>query len=357
MSDTAPPALLLAGDIGATKTDLLLFLHRAESDAQTLCRDGWKPAVPLRQASVINANFKDFDALLADFLQGEHPDSACFGVAGPVRDGCVQMTNLRWQIEAETLQKRHHIGKVHLVNDLVVTAMGTLALSQEELHTLHPGKKVANATVAVLAPGSGLGEAFLVPSPRGWLPCPSEGGHAAFAPTNETQMELLRFMWQGGHDGRREAGILISVEQLCSGLGLPTLLAFAASKKPISEQLRSALASAPENKKNPLVVQAALQALNEGRKEDAALTAVSLMVDILATEAAALVLKTMARGGLFIGGGLGQGLLPFFEAERFMALFSRGVHHQWLAEIPIHVITTPRCALLGAALYSVSPVQ
>lgn len=348
--------LLLAGDIGATKTDLLLFFHQAES-GQVLFREGWRPPEPLRQASVINANFKNFDDLLADFLQGERPDKACFGVAGPVQDACVQMTNLRWQLEEEALQKRHHIGKVHLVNDLVATAMGTLALSQEELHTLHPGKKVAGATVAVLAPGSGLGEAFLVPSSEGWLPCPSEGGHAAFAPTNAMQMELLDFMWRGGYEKCGKADSFISVEQLCSGLGLPALLAFAASKKPISEPLRSALASAPESKKNPLVVQAALQALEKNREEDAALIAVGLMVDILATEAAALVLKTMARGGLFIGGGLGLRLLPFFASERFMALFSRGVHHQWLAEIPVHIITTPRCALLGAALYSASSIK
>ncbi|MGI6656544.1 MAG: glucokinase [Desulfobulbus sp.] len=326
--------VLLAGDIGATKTDLALFACDS-------------PGTPLFRQTLLNADFPSFEALLHRFLAKTDPAPAwaCFGVAGPVLDGRVCMTNLDWTIEAEALQQTFGWQQVRLINDLVATALGALTLPETALYPLNPGTRREGAALAVLAPGSGLGEAFLVPADDGgWIPCPSEGGHVDFAPRNEEQAALLRFLWRTQPH--------VSVEQVCSGLAIPTLFAFCSTRFPVPDWLEGSLAAATVQ--TPIIVEAALRAAAGEEPCEVALRSLELFWDLVAAEAANLTLKTLAFGGLFLGGGLPPRLLPLLDTERFMRIFVRGAYQDQLAQVPIRLILAPHTALLGAAAHGAS---
>ncbi len=323
---------LLAGDIGATKTTLALY------DGRTAC-----VGAPLQQQTYQNASFASFDDLLQAFLDpcALVPKQACFGVAGPVMANTVKMTNLSWSIDGEQVQARYGFQRVRLINDLVATAMGAIHLPASDLYTLNRGKTEAGRSevMAVLAPGSGLGEAFLVPQNGVYHPFPSEGGHASFAPRNEEQLALLAFMLQKHTH--------VSVELVCSGLAIPELFTFLVTRYSVPEWLLDELEQVTD--RTPTIIQAALQAEQGGRPCAIAVRTLTLFADILADEAANLALKTLALGGIFLGGGLAPRLLPFLTPERFMPVFARGTYRDWLSRIPIHIIRNPLAALLGAA--------
>ncbi|ADW16242.1 glucokinase [Desulfobulbus propionicus DSM 2032] len=331
---TKHKGLLLAGDIGATKTVLALY-------------ETW-PGQPLRQQTFRNAEFASFDELVERFLGAgaATPTAACLGVAGPVTADTVRMTNLDWKIEAAALKQRFGWSQVRLINDLVATAMGALQLQPADCTLLNPGEPREGAVMAVLAPGSGLGEAFLLPHRGGYLPFPSEGGHASFAPCNGEQIDLLTFMFR--HHAH------VSVEQVCSGLAIPELFAFMATRQPVPDWLRQELIRAEDQ--TPVIVGAALAAIQGGRMCEVAVRTLELFVDILADEAANLALKTLALGGIFLGGGLAPRLQPFLERQRFLAAFARGNYRDMLGRIPVRIIRNPHTALLGAAACGASLV-
>ncbi len=320
---------LLAGDIGATKTVLALY--------------GSFPGPPLTQATFRNREFAGFDELLRGFVEGLtlSPAWACFGVAGPVLDEAVRMTNLDWVLATNSLRETHGFRQVWLINDLVANAMGAIHLPASDLHVLNPGRIRPGAVTAVLAPGSGLGEAFVVEHAGQLLPLPSEGGHASFAPRNDEQMELLSFLL-----ARQDH---VSVEQVCSGIAIPTLFAFQSSRCAPPGWLRAQLDAGADP--TPTIVQTGLAAVQGGPPCETAVRTLRLFADILSDEAANLALKTLALGGLFLGGGLAPRLLPFLSPERFLAIFARGGYRDWLQQIPIRVILNPETALLGAAAY------
>lgn len=321
---------LLAGDIGGTKTSLAL--HQAVS---------W-PGPPLAEATYRNAAYDNPAAMVREFLTKNdiRPDHACFGVAGPVLDNQVQLTNLDWFIDGEELRQQFGMKSVNLVNDLVATAMGAVHLPEDRLKTINAGQPGSQGTIAVIAPGTGLGEAFLVRDQDRLLPCPSEGGHASFAPENAMQSSLLEFMQ------RRLKHV--SVERVCSGRGLPNLYDFL--KTEIAEPPWLAKRMRGAGERTPVIVEAALNALNDQESSGKlAIETLHLFVDILAAEAANLALKVLATGGVYIGGGIPPRILPLLEPDRFMARFRRGVYWEMLGRIPVHIILEPETALLGAA--------
>lgn len=329
--------LLLAGDLGATKTTLAVHEIGA-----------W-PGPPLRQRTFRNADFSGFDPLLAEFLETGQPLPAhlCLGVAGPVLANEVRMTNLGWTIEASRLRDRFGFSQVQLINDLVATAASIPYLGPQDLHVLNPGTPADEGAIAVLAPGSGLGEAFLIPHEGRHLPCPSEGGHVSFAPRNDEQQDLLNFL------SARQAHV--SVEQVCSGLAIPHLFAFAATRQPVPDWLREELEQATDL--TPVIVRAALQAREGQRPCPVAAHTLELFLDILADEAANLALKTLALGGVFLGGGLAPRLMPLIDPERFMRFFSRGTYREMLSRIPVRIIVNPQAALLGAAAHGIAALS
>lgn len=326
--------VLLAGDIGATKTVLALYA-------------GW-PDKPFRQQRFRNADHGDFCSLLEIFLGVERwqPVVACLGVAGPVMANRVHMTNLDWSIDGEAMRRRFGLRQVHLINDLVATALGAVHLPAEAFKVLNPGRAQEKAVQAVLAPGSGLGEGFLVPCGDSFLPCASEGGHASFAPRNQVQADLLAFM--------RTRQEHVSVEQVCSGLAVSNLFAFMATRFPVPAWLHDQLEQAEDP--TPVILGAAMRSDLDGPSCEVARQTLQLLLDILADEAANLVLKTLAFGGLFLGGGLSARLQSWITPEQFMAVFCRGTYRDRLAEVPVRIILNPETALLGAAAYAAGAV-
>ncbi len=321
--------VILAGDIGGTKTNLALY--RAASF----------PGRPIRESRYVNNRARDFTNLIASFLAGgrEKPTVACFGVAGPIREeGWVQMTNLDWRIDGADLAHRFDIKNVFLVNDLVATAMGAPLLSQKELYTVNTGTPV-KGNIAVLAPGTGLGEAFLVQDDGRYVAVASEGGHVDFAPRDRRQLELLAFL--------RHRETHVSVEKVCSGIGLPNIYDFLATSSPVPADFAEKVVA--EKDPTPLIVKTALTAVNTADMDHICVRTLRLFLDILAAEAANVSLKILATGGVYIGGGILPRILPLFREERFMEVFVRGVYSKMLAEIPLYIILNPKTALIGAA--------
>jgi glucokinase len=317
---------LLAGDIGGTKTSLALY------------DQGSGPLFPEAEITVKNDTVTGLEEIISSFLKENtvRPSSACFGVAGPVIGNRVRMTNLRWTLDGEMLRQRFKMRSVTLINDLVATAMGAVHLPAQRLHTLNHGQTDSDGAIAVIAPGTGLGQAFLVRHRGRLLPFPSEGGHCSFAPVNDLQARLLAFM-----SGRVDH---VSAEQVCSGIGIPRLYDFFLSEHPGH---LPAGGTAEGEERTRAIVEAALAAGDRLAAETLA-----LFVAILASESANLVLKILATGGLFIGGGLPPRILPYLTTETFMGGFCRGIHREMLGRVPVHVVLEPKTALIGAAAYA-----
>ena len=201
--------------------------------------------------------------------------------------------------------------------------------------------------IGVIAPGTGLGEAFILRKKEFYLTGASEGGHAGFAPRNHQQVALLDFLLQQEEH--------ISVEKVCSGLGLPRLYDFLATRNHPPENLRRELTEA--NDRTPILVNAGLKALASGDTDHICVQTLQLFVDILAAEAANLALKVLATGGIYFGGGIPPRILPFFTPKHFMNIFAHGVYRQLLADIPVHIILNPKTALIGAASYGMNQIN
>lgn len=325
------PPLLLAGDIGGTKTTLALYDLSSRSESA------------LAKQTYLNSTFKTFEELVGQFLASMNSlvSTCCLGVAGPVFDNTVHMTNLDWTISAENLQQHFKWRRVDLINDLTATGLGAIHLPQSDLRCLNNGTLNPTGVVAVLAPGTGLGEAFLLPYNGNYIPVPSEGGHADFSPRNREQIDLLEFMLE-----RQDH---VSVEQVCSGRALPDLFLFMQTKYSTPPWLLEQLDTCPDP--TPVLIKAALSGEANGQHCEIAVQTVKLFVDILAAEAANLTLKTLCFGGLYLAGGLIARLQSFLRPQRFMSLFVRGVHRHMLENIPIHIVLNPETALLGAAKY------
>ncbi|MCI5210142.1 MAG: glucokinase [Candidatus Electrothrix sp. ATG2] len=345
-------AIILAGDIGATKTALALYaIIDTSADRHSNVQDGL-----LVEQTFRNNEFSSFSEIITTFLakQQERPSHACFGVAGPVRANRVQMTNLDWSMDGPALAAEFGMDEVLLVNDLVATTAGAVVLPEEKLITLNTGRTDKTGSIGVLALGTGLGQAFAVPGDNQagnqFQPLPTEGGHVSFAPRNQEQIALLQFMLarleQQQQSPRQSPHV--SVEQVCSGMALPTLYAFQTNRFQEPKWMEEKRLSVKPEALGPLIVEAANIALTGGLPCEPAVRTVRLLLDILAAEAAHLALKVLATGGIFLGGGMLPRILSHIDQEYFMRIFCRGVYMDLLADIPVHIITEPKTALIGA---------
>ena len=323
--------MLLAGDIGGTKSNLAIF------------SSGDELRTPVREATFTSAQYPSLELLVRDFLaQGDNEiQRACFGVAGPVIAGKAKITNLPWAMDETTLQQELNIPTVRLLNDLVATASGVPLLQPADLHTLNEGQSVEHGTLAVIAPGTGLGEAFLTWDGTHYRTFPSEGGHVDFGPTTPLEIELLRYMLtQFDH---------VSYELVCSGMGLPHIYEYFRDRALIDEPEELAQQIACLEDPTPLIVRCALDSKIPSARCVATL---ETFTSILGAAAGNLMLKVLATGGVYLGGGIPPRILPFLDSERFTRAFRhKGRFSDMLATIPLHVITNPRLALLGAAYY------
>ncbi len=323
--------MLLAGDIGGTKTNLAIF--SPERGARE----------PVAQKIYPSGQYPSLEAIVQEFLGSVHVpvERASFGVAGPVVNGHATITNLPWVMDEQQLQERLHIGRVRLLNDLAAIAHAVPFLQPADLRTLNAGQPVQHGPLAVIAPGTGLGEAYLTWETSRYHPHTSEGGHTDFAPTNEQQIGLLRYLL-ARYDH-------ISFERVCSGLGIPNLYTYLRDTgyAPEPAWLAQKLASADDL--TPVIVKAAL---DENMPCELCSATLALFVSILGAEAGNLALKVLATGGVYLGGGIPPRILPLLEKGQFMQAFThKGRFAELLHRMPVQVILHPEVALLGAAYH------
>ncbi len=322
--------MLLAGDIGGTKTDLAIFSEEAG------------PHSPLAQREMRSADYPSLEALAAEFLQKTAipVERACFDVAGPVINGRVKITNLPWIMDEASLAKALNLKSVHLLNDLEAVARAVPVLRPGDLTTLNVGQPVPDGAIGVIAPGTGLGESFLTWDGSKYVAHGSEGGHADFAPTDEKQIGLLRYMLaRFDHVG---------IERVCSGMGIPNIYEYLRDIERIPESPEAARRIAASKDRTATIVNSAVDPHNPSKLCAAT---VDTFISILASEAANLALKVFATGGIYIAGGVPLHMLSLLNGAHFMESFSRkGRFAELMKRIPVHIVLT-RAALLGAAVY------
>ncbi|MCB9762915.1 MAG: glucokinase [Alphaproteobacteria bacterium] len=294
--------LVLAADVGGTNCRMALFQGATIVEQRQ---------VPSRGPGLAHA--------LLPFLQGQKPMAACIAVAGPVREGHAALTNHHWVVRQDTLAEA--IGcPVVLVNDFEAAARGVPELAEDGWRALQDGV-VSDGPIAVLGPGTGLGQALLVPSPGGWLVLPSQGGHVDFGPTDDEEIALLRFL---GRQHRR-----VSYEHILSGAGLVSLHAF------YLEQGRAGSAKA-----DPAHVVASA--------DPAARAAVRRFAAVLGAQAGNVALATLARGGVYLCGGIPPRL--DLEGSRLLEQFhAKGRMAELMPDFPLRLVTDPHLGLRGAA--------
>jgi glucokinase len=320
---------VLAGDVGGTKTNMAFF--RATQNSVDL----------IKEATYHSADYHSFIEIIKKFLSENNeplPDRICSGVAGPVVNGKVKITNLAEELDAADIRKETGVEDVSLLNDLEATAYGLAALSKDDLITLHDGDVSVKGNIAVIAPGTGLGEAGLYWDGNAYHPFPTEGGHCDFCPRTDLDIELLHFL-------QAKYGIA-SYERLVAGPGIHDTYLFLKEVRKKAEPgwLTKALA---EEDPSAVISQAGVQ-----EKDETCIETRELFVRYLARESSNLVLKMKATGGLFIGGGIPPKIAPLLQKENFIKNYFDCDRMQSLLETaPVHIITKDKTALLGAAYY------
>ena len=322
--NTSNKKTFLAGDVGGTKTLLRLF----EAGGGVLAERRFD-----------SASFPSLEQVVAGFLRDSPfltPASACFGVAGPVEGGRANITNLPWQIDEESIAAEFRIPQVRLINDFQAVAYGIEALESWDLATLQAGTPQECGVRAVIGAGTGLGEGFMVWQGSYYAALPSEGSHADFAPTDALQIELLRHLAERyGH---------VSYERLLSGPGLVNIFEFLRDSR--GQQITAELQSAMKDG-DPA---AAISAFAMGGKDALAMSALDLFACIYGAEAGNLALKVLARGGVYIAGGIAPQIMGKLEDGDFLRTFAgKGRFAGLMREIPIHVVLNPKVGLMGAA--------
>ncbi|HKP50094.1 MAG TPA: glucokinase [Gemmatimonadales bacterium] len=322
------PGLLLAGDIGGTKT--LLAVYSPEQS----------PRAPLAQVELPSAKYTSLGVMVREFLLGTGlaVQRASFAVAGPVVAGSSKLTNLFWDLDETDLKEELQLDSVHLLNDLEAIGEAAPFLEPPDLYPLTPGEPVAGAPRAVIAPGTGLGEAFLIYDGVRYQAFPSEGGHASFAPQSELQDGLLAHL--------RRKFDHVSVERVCSGPGLLNIYQYLRDVRYATESPEMARALAAAEYAPPLIGGAAVRA----QPDPLSRAALDLFISILGSEAGNLALKVLSLGGVYLAGGIPPRVRPALSEGRFLQAFvAKGRMGALLSRVPVYVVTL-RAALLGAAL-------
>jgi glucokinase len=327
--DPDADALLLVGDIGGTKTDLAVVSARGGPRERLAYR---------RYANREYGCLQDIVRAFRSEFSGLDVRAACFDVAGPVVDGTAQLTNLPWQLDEVGLADDLGLGNAWLVNDLVATAAAVPLLQAHELDVVQDGVALPGGAIAVLAPGTGLGEAFLTFDGDGYRPQASEGGHSAFSPADEVELELLRHLWR-----RFEH---VSVERIASGIGIPNVYEFLRDGTGMTESAALAARLDGAGDRTHPIIEAGI---DPASPDPLARATVDLFLQVLGTEAANLALKVLATGGIYLAGGIAQRLRRRLPASGFLeALRRSGRFRSTLERVPIAVVRG-EVALLGVA--------
>ncbi|MBD2345979.1 glucokinase [Anabaena subtropica] len=335
--------LLLAGDIGGTKTILRLVEISDSSGLQSIYEESYH-----------SGDFPDLVPMVQQFLAKANvpstPEKACFAIAGPVVNNTAKLTNLVWFLDTERLAQELGIPLISLINDFAAVGYGIFGLSKKDLLTLQVGKNKPEAPIAIIGAGTGLGQGFLIKQGNHYQVFPSEGGHADFAPRNELEFQLLKYLLDK-HDIQR-----VSVERVVSGQGIVAIYQFLRDRKlgtespEIAQVVRTWEQQAGQSEKTVDPGAAIGKAALEGSDRLSEQT-LQLFIDAYGAEAGNLALKLLPYGGLYIAGGIAPKILPLIENSNFLLNFSqKGRMRPLLAEIPVHIILNQQVGLIGAAL-------
>jgi glucokinase len=320
--------MILAGDVGGTKVNLALYDFIDGNLKHT--RDKQYPA----------KEYSGLEEIVKEFIVSEKVTAACFGVPGPVRDGRLRLTNLPWTLDSRELAADLKIDYVFLINDLQANGYGIAELGADQILTLSEGDSRQMGNRALISAGTGLGESFMIWDGRDYVPYPSEGGHADFAPRNEDEIDLLRFLKQK-YNGRT------STERVVSGPGLTNCYEFLREVRGVEEPAWLAERIANEDP-NAVITEVAIAAKSEICEK-----ALDMFVSAYGAEAGNLALKILSVGGLYVGGGIAPRILDKLKDGTFMKAFTdKGRLSQLLVNTPVRVILESKTALMGAAAYA-----
>lgn len=323
---------ILAGDIGGTKT-ILQVSQFIDHKFSVLAEDRFD-----------SKSFASFDSLLSQFLeqnqvQSNEFDSACVGVAGPVANDKANVTNLPWQLDSAELANEFAISHFTLINDFQAIGYGIEQLDEADLVTLQAGTPVHHGARAVIGAGTGVGHAVMTWCANAYQVLSSEAGHSSFAPVNDLQLELLKYLTQQFD--------VVSLERVLSGPGIENIFRFFCAREP--DLLTSELQQASKQQDaTPVVVEFAL-----AEKDPLAVKTLEMFVEIYGAAAGNLALFAMATGGVYIAGGIAPRIIDSLSQGGFISAFNnKSKMQQLLSNIPVKAITNPKVGLLGAAVYA-----
>jgi glucokinase len=353
--------LVLAGDIGGTKTVLQLAAPagNAPEQIQDTKQDSTK-LEPLYEERFVSAEFPDLVPIVRRFLKTAEaqlgyaptPEKACFSIAGPVVNNTSHLTNLSWLLNGERLERDLGIARVNLINDFVAIGHGIAGLEAADLHTLQVGEPQPDAPIAIIGAGTGLGEGFVIRQGEDYRVFSSEGGHTDFAPRSELEFQMLKYLRD------RLSLTRISVERVVSGMGIVAIYQFLRDRQGISEspQVAEAIrtwereAGLTEKSIDPgaVIATAAAEGHDPLSKET-----MELFIALYGAEAGNLALKLLPYGGLYIAGGVAAKNLPLMQSGTFIqAMLDKGRMRSLMQRVPVHLILNQNVGLVGAALYA-----
>ncbi|MFQ6011617.1 MAG: glucokinase [Nitrososphaerales archaeon] len=328
--------MLLAGDVGGTKTNLGIFTPD----------NGWRH--PIAEVTFKSTNFSTLEAMLREFLDSEKVvvRHVSLGVAGPVDNGKARITNLNWTLEDRKLRKALDLDSVRLINDLEAIAYRVPSLGKSDLKTVNKGKSVPEGSKAIVAPGTGLGEAFLTWDEDRYSVHASEGGHSDFAPSSPLEIDLLRYLQ--ARFGQA------SFERACSGPGMRNIHEFLEERGVQEDKAWHDKEQALDDPV-PMIVETALH--DKGRCKICEET-LEIFVSILAHEASNFALKVKATDGVYLGGGIPPRIIPALTDGLFMKSFGqKGKLADYVKKFPVYVIKNPKVAMEGAARFGISRLE
>ena len=354
--------LLLAGDIGGTKTILRLV------ESQATATSDLPEQTTLHEQTYPSQEFTDLVPMVRQFLEAAGtnptPAKACFGIAGPVVNNTSKLTNLSGILEASRLEQELQVAQVALINDFVAVGYGVLGLSESDLHTLQSGSPDANAPIAVIGAGTGLGQGFVIPQANSYRVFATEGGHASFSPQSPLEFELLQYLLEKYKIDR------VSVERVVSGMGIVGIYQFLRGRKIYQEsptlgevyqtwhreaETLGEASTSPEvfkriGKEHKSVDLAAEISIAAVKQDVLAQKTLELFVAAYGAEAGDLALKLLPYGGLYIAGGIAAKILPLMQQGFLPAFLRKGRMHSLLEQVPVRIVLNPQVGLLGTAI-------
>lgn len=350
--------ILLAGDIGGTKTILRLVQSQLTSDPAQLPLQN-----TLHEERYPSQDYPDLAPIVKKFLEtvsakiGNLPrvEKACFGIAGPVINNTSELTNVNWSLSGTRLAQSLEIPVVRLINDFAANGYGVLGLVDEDLYTLQKAQCDRNSPIAIIGAGTGLGEGFLIPSSDGsYRVFGSEGSHADFPPRSALEFRLLTYIRSLYNINR------VSVERVVSGLGITAIYQFLRTQDGMSETSEMAqkydtwvkeLSQSEREATVDLAAEISQAALSQN--DDLSEQTMRLFVEAYGAEAGNLALKLLSYGGIYIAGGIAPKILPLLQNGNFMKAFlDKGRMRPLMEKIPVYVVLNPKLGLIGASLYA-----